>query len=242
MSDTSYYDAYWTADGFQPTGGAFPEVRQFVGEHVQPGEPWLDFGCGDGRTSGLCLVEHGADYTGVDVSQSAIGLARAAGLNAQLLSDRDPVLPFPDESFAGAVAVEVLEHLFEPQVGARELVRVLRPGGVLFVTLPNIAYWRRRLELLCLGRFDPIGDDLSIEQPWRDPHIRFFTPKTLRRMLECEGFSQVHVGGHSGALLADLPKVGPRFVGRKSVAYAAAERRAPTLLGKRLHAIAVKPA
>jgi SAM-dependent methyltransferase len=187
----------------------------------------------------LRLVERGADYTGVDVSQTAVEQARAAGLNAQVIEDAG-ALPFANDTFAGAVAVEVLEHLFEPQVAAREILRVLEPGGVLFITLPNVAYWRRRLELLILGRFDPIGDDLSMEQPWRDPHIRFFTPKTLRRMLELVGFVDVSVGGHSGAFLADLPKVGARLEGRKSRAYARAERAAPSLMGKRLNAVAYK--
>jgi 2-polyprenyl-6-hydroxyphenyl methylase/3-demethylubiquinone-9 3-methyltransferase len=233
---STYYETYWTAEGFQPTGGTFPELRDFIERTAQPGQRWLDVGCGDGRTSGLALTSAGTDYTGVDVSSTAVEQARALGLHAETITDA-AVLPFEDGTFDGAVMIEVLEHLFAPHDAARELLRVLKPGGTLYATMPNAAYWRRRVELLC-GRFDPIGDDLSVEQPWRDPHIRFFTPKTLRRMLTMAGFRDVRVGGHSGAWLADMPKVGHRLNGRHSALYGVAQGKAPSLLGKRLHVTA----
>jgi len=240
MGVNTYYDRYWTADGFNPTGrGPFPELEAVLERHARPGDAWLDVGCGDGRTSGVWLNEHGCLYQGVDVSETAVAQAREIGLEAQVVPDAGE-LPFADETFSGVLAVEVLEHLFEPQSAVAEFLRVLRPGGVLFVSLPNVAYWRRRLELLLLGRFDPLGDDLSIEQPWRDPHIRFFTPKTLERMLTSAGF-EVDVRGHAGAFLADTPKVGRVLNGRSSPLYRWAERRMPSLLGRRLHAVALKP-
>jgi SAM-dependent methyltransferase len=238
-SEAAYYDRYWTDDGFNPTGtGPFPELRQTLERYARPGEGWLDVGCGDGRTAGLWLRDRACDYVGVDLSSTAVAKARADGLEAQVIGDASE-LPFEDGSFAGVLAVEVLEHLFEPQLAAAEFHRVLRPGGILFVSLPNIAYWRRRLELLLLGRHDGLGDDLSIEQPWRDPHIRFFTPTTLERMLREAGF-RADVHGYAGAFLADLPKVGRVLNGRRSRAYAWAEERRPNLLGRRIYAVATK--
>jgi methionine biosynthesis protein MetW len=240
MSTSSYYDRYWTVDGFNPVRqGPFPELRAFLEEHASRGDSWLDMGCGDGGTSGLWLHERGCRYIGVDISPSAVDQAQGRGLDARVVEDTTE-LPFEDETFDGAVAVEVLEHVLEPHLMAQELCRVLKPGGVLFVTLPNVAYWRRRLELLLLGRFDPLGDDLSIEQPWRDPHIRFFTPKTLHRMLTQAGY-EADVHGYAGAFLADTPKVGRVLHGRRSPLYAWAEARLPNLLGRRIYAVAVKP-
>jgi hypothetical protein len=93
---------------------------------------------------------------------------------------------------------------------------------------------------LLVGRFDPLGDDLSVEQPWRDPHIRFFSPTTLERMLRSELF-EPEVHGYAGGFLADMPKLGHRyFWGRSSAAYRRAERRLPNLLGRRIYAVAVK--
>lgn len=117
----------------------------------------------------------------------------------------------------------------------------MKPGGVLFVSLPNVAYWRRRMELLLLGRFDPMGDDLSMQEPWRDPHIRFFTPSTMKRMLTAAGY-EAEVHGYAGAFLADLPNVGRFFSARQSPLYRWAQTRIPNLLGRRIYAVAVKPA
>jgi SAM-dependent methyltransferase len=240
MSVKAYYDHYWTAEGFNPTRSEpFPELRGVLQAHARAGEPWLDVGCGDGGTAGVWLSGRGCAYVGADVSATAVQQARSRGLDARVIDDAAE-LPFGDDTFAGVLAVELLEHLFEPQQAAEEFRRVLRPGGLLFVSLPNVAYWRRRLELLLIGRFDPLGDDRSIEEPWRDPHIRFFTPKTLHRMLTRAGFhAEVH--GYAGAFLADIPKVGRVLNGRSSSLYALAQTRRPALLGRRIFAVAVKP-
>jgi ubiquinone/menaquinone biosynthesis C-methylase UbiE len=241
VSTRAYYDQYWTPDGFNPTGaGPFPELKAILEAHARPDDAWLDVGCGDGRTSGVWLAGRGCRYVGADISATAVEQARSLGLEAHVVSDAGE-LPFEDESFSGVLAIEVLEHLFEPLEAAREFRRVLKPGGMLVMTMPNVAYWRRRLELLLLGRFDPLGDDLSIEQPWRDPHIRFFSPKTLGRMLAAAGF-EADVRGYAGAFLADMPKVGRVLNGRSSAPYRWAQRRMPNLLGRRIFAVAVKPA
>ncbi len=91
------------------------------------------------------------------------------------------------------------------QLVAAEIFRVLRPGGVLLATVPNVAYRRGRAELALLGRFDPYGDDRSVVQPWRDPHIRFFTIGSLRRILQMTGDSPITISGHGGMLLSDIP-------------------------------------
>jgi ubiquinone/menaquinone biosynthesis C-methylase UbiE len=236
-----YYDEYWRDEGFQPTGHPFPELGAFLETNAATGTNWLDVGCGDGRTAGLLLRERGCGYTGVDISKPAIEQAREQGLDARLIEDA-AVLPFSDNSFDGVLAVEIFEHLFEPQRAAAEMLRVLKSGGVLFATLPNVAYWRRRLELLLLGRFDPLGDDRSIAEPWRDPHIRFFSPRTLGQMLRSEGFSDVQCRGYGGGWLTDFPKIGHRLLnGRASPLYRLAERTMPNLLGRRVLATAVKP-
>jgi SAM-dependent methyltransferase len=240
MGVGTYYDRYWTEEGFNPTGqGPFPELEGVLETHARAGERWLDVGCGDGRTAGTWLARRGCEYVGVDLSATAVERAREAGLDARVIDDASE-LPFEDATFAGVIAVEVLEHVFEPQRAVAEFRRVLQPGGVLFISLPNVAYWRRRLELLLVGRFDPMGDDLSVEQPWRDPHIRFFSPETLTRLLHSEGLT-AEVHGYAGGFLADLPKVGHRFFwGRSSRAYRWAEKRMPNFLGRRIYAVATE--
>ncbi len=235
-----YYETYWSDAGYYPRGGLAPEVRRLLDEQVPPHARCLDVGCGDGRTAGLYLRERGCEYVGVDISANAVRDANAIGLDARQIEDA-AALPFADGTFDVALAIEALEHMFQPQRAVGEILRVLRPGGILLATVPNVAYWRRRADLALLGRWNPFGDDLSVSQPWRDPHIRFFSPRTLSGMLVASGYRPVLTGGHGGAFLRDLPALRRLANGTASRPYRFAESLLPALLSARTHAVARKP-
>jgi methionine biosynthesis protein MetW len=242
VNSREYYEGYWSPASINLELATFPELQTLLAAHISRTARCLDLGCGDGATCGVFLKANTAEYVGVDISEAAVERARARGLDARRIDDATR-LPFPDHSFDAVVSVEVLEHLFLPQPVAREVLRVLKPGGTFFVTVPNVAYWRRRLELAA-GRWNPAGDGLSIPQPWRDPHIRFFTRSRLRDMLLGAGFARVEVGGHWGTFLRDTPVVARFFIGsprRSSPIYQAVQRALPSFFGMRLHAVAVAP-
>jgi ubiquinone/menaquinone biosynthesis C-methylase UbiE len=240
LSVGNYYEKYWTEAGFNPKNATWPELARIYAANINSGFECIDVGCGDGNVSGRWLTAHGCKYIGVDISQQAIKQAESNGFNARQIGDASD-LPFEESSFDAAVCIEVIEHLFQPLDAMIEIHRVLRTGGVLVVTTPNIAYWRRRVDLAVLGRWNPLGDMLSVDQPWRDPHIRFFNPGVLRRMLRAAGFQDVRVGAHGGTVVGDLPWIGKRMHGLPRIgAYRAAERVAPALFGYRLHGIAKK--
>src|SRR5208282_4172084 len=244
MDPASYYEQYWSQSGFHPQRKINPGLVKLFTTHIPPGFKLIDVGCGNSSVCGQWFRLRGCDYLGVDVSGHAVAEAQAAGLNVCKIDDAAH-LPYPDETFDAAVCLEVLEHLFEPQIAAQELFRVLKPGSVLIATVPNAAYWRRRLELL-FGCWNPLGDDLSIEQPWRDPHIRFFTRSKLKAMLQSVGFKPTEVGGHSSeyATLVDYARGLRRlfFAIHSSQIYRLFERQFPALLAFRIHAVAFKPA
>jgi methionine biosynthesis protein MetW len=191
VASATYYDTYWAEQ--RALTGLYPELRELLAENVRADHRCLDLGCGNGRTAGDYLAERTAGYVGVDVSSEAVGEAQARGLDARTIDDPTR-LPFADGSFDLVTCLEVLEHLVDPAGTVREAKRVLAPRGRLVVTVPNIAYWRRRLDFALIGRWNPMGDGLSVEQPWRDPHLRFFTLGTLRRMLE-QGCWSTRPGG-----------------------------------------------
>jgi methionine biosynthesis protein MetW len=194
LSPGDYYDTYWNTEGVATRPS--PGLMRLFERHVSPDNRCLDVGCGDGGTSGVWLNERVAGYVGVDISESAIRMASERGLDVRLIADAAE-LPFPDGSFDLVVCTEVLEHLFEPQRALGEIRRVLRPGGQMIVTVPNLAHWRNRLDLAVLGRWNPRGDHLSPVEPWRDPHVRFFTLGALVKLTEQSGFEVVERGGHT---------------------------------------------
>jgi SAM-dependent methyltransferase len=235
-----YYDRYWSPDGFAPTAHqADWKLRELFEAVVTSSRDTLDIGCGDASKSGTWLAAHARSYIGVDVSPAAVDLARAHGFDAYTVADAAE-LPFDDARFDVIVICEVLEHLFDPLSAARAALRVLRPGGDLLVTVPNIAHWRCRADLAMLGRWHPGGDDLSVAEPWRDPHVRFFTPRTMRSFLLAAGFAPIAVGGYIpfGGVLGRLP--GARLLSRTDAEPGALTRAivdaAPSALGTHIYA------
>ena len=230
-----YYDTYWAASVI-PHYEPGDVLTDLIDAAIKPGSRCLDVGCGPGQTYAQLIRERQAEYVGVDVSEVAVEMARANGLRAERIEDAS-TLPFEDNSFDVTICIEVLEHLFSPGGAAAEIRRVLRPGGRLIASTPNAAYWRLRANLL-FGVWNPLGDQLSLEQPWRDPHIRFFTPSIMQRMLEQAEFSKVEVGAHGGCFLDHLTSkptsFGTSWLYRRAVHYC------PSLLGLTIHAVAVK--
>jgi methionine biosynthesis protein MetW len=190
----AYYDTYWETEGV--TTRPPPELLRLFERDISSDDRCLDVGCGDGGTSGVWLNEHAGSYVGVDISDRALRKASERGLDVHRISDAAE-LPFPDHSFDLAVCTEVLEHLFEPQLALTEIHRVLRLGGRLIVTVPNLAHWRSRVDLALFGRWNPRGDHLSSAEPWRDPHVRFFTLTSLADLTEQSGFELLEKGGHT---------------------------------------------
>lgn len=235
-----YYEKYWSPEGFSPTDKALPKTLQVLFErYVQAAHRTIDVGCGDGSKSGGWLNRHAAGYTGFDVSSHAVELARVRGLEAQLIDDAS-ALPLADGSVDVAVCSEVLEHLFDPLAAVREMRRVLRGGGTMIVTVPNIVNWRSRLDFAILGRWHPGGDELSVSQAWRDPHIRFFTSRSLPALLREAGLDIVEVGGVQDVSVAYRLPVVRRWVGedRAGRPTRLLTRVAPGLWANHLYAVA----
>jgi len=106
-------------------------------------------------------------------------------------ADLNATLPFASGSFDAVVSAEVLEHLENPHHLAREFARIVRPGGTLVVTTPNVLQVYSRIHLLLLGTFD-FFDALSEnrEEAFRGQkgHINPVGFPELRYALERAGF------------------------------------------------------
>ncbi len=145
------YDNEW--NGWKADQAVFAGVRRYeqiarLIAQVNPGRI-LDVGCGDGRLA-RAIKRHcpGAIVRGCDVSEAA--LARCEGIDRRYAVDLNRErLPEPDGCFDAVIASEVIEHLVDPDAVVPELARVLRAGGTLLATVPNVAFWRYRLAAVC---------------------------------------------------------------------------------------------
>jgi len=201
-----YYEKYWQ-DGladWSPIGIAIsPFEQKLLVRWLRHGASVLDFGCGDGSHAAAFVQSRQCAYTGVDVSGHAVALCQAKGLEATRYST-DAALPFNSASFDNVLSFEVFEHLFDPEAALREILRVLIPQGSLIGSVPNAVCIADRA-LMISGRFSPGGSPAtSLKAPWKDPHIRFFSNRTLLALLDHAGFRECRVFGTEFSLI-DLP-------------------------------------
>jgi len=126
----------------------------------------------------------------VDREPALVAAARERGIDARHCDFGQMLLPWPDGAFDAVVLAEVIEHVLDTDHMLTEIVRVLRSGGALVVTTPNLASLENRARLL-LGRY-PMWMDIRVEGTG---HVRYYTPRMLRAHLRRHGFRvEQHVG------------------------------------------------
>lgn len=127
----------------------------------------LDAGCGMGGF--LPHLARLGEAAGMDPSPDAVAEARRqSGADVRVGSLPDDV-PFAPESFDAITLLDVLEHIDDDVAAARRVASLLRPGGLLFLTVPAYPFlWSRHDEL--------------------NEHKRRYRPDPLRRVLAAAGF------------------------------------------------------
>ena len=142
----------------------------------------LDLGCGTGRHV-VYLAKKGFSVFGLDHSPEAIRASlewlSVENLEADLRAhDMTTRLPFEDDFFDAVVSIQVLHHAVIATIKqiVREVTRVLKPGGFLFVTVPTMKNQGNAFEQVEKSTFVPLdGPEMGL------PH-HYFTPKELREL------------------------------------------------------------
>ena len=154
---------------------------------VRPGERVLDMGCGAGRHA-FELYRRGADVVALD--QNTSDLAEVAvmfeamaaegqvptGSSAATVEGDALALPFDDGEFDRIIAAEILEHIPDDRTAMEELFRVLKPGGVLAVTVPR--WFAEKVNWALSDAYHEVEGG----------HVRIYKESELRGRLEDVGF------------------------------------------------------
>lgn len=161
------------------------QVRLDLLERIDPtAKSILEFGCGEGGLGEALKQRQPCRVVGVELDPSAARIAERR-LDAVHQGDVRDVIARLDEKFDFVVGGDILEHIDDPWVFLEGLRNVVRPGGQLLLSLPNVSAWPIVADLL-QGRFDYVYMGILCAG-----HIRFFTKQTVRDMLEISGWTEV---------------------------------------------------
>jgi 2-polyprenyl-3-methyl-5-hydroxy-6-metoxy-1,4-benzoquinol methylase len=147
--------------------------------HLATARPrYLDVGCSTGFVV-EAAHEAGWEAIGIDLNPSAIEFGRTRGLDLHTVALEDAA--FPDASFDAVSLFDVLEHLLDPVRTLHACTRLLRPGGILFLYVPNYDSASRLL----------MGKDAHFI--WPTHHLNYYTPVTIRDLMARQGLDTVYV-------------------------------------------------
>ena len=179
-------DYGWQAEAPESSNIINPAIRKLVAAGDPRPRDVLDVGCGNGALAKE-LHDDGFHVVGVDGDAGGIELARRhfSGPRYEVATfESDPagIAATPDGRFDYVVSTEVVEHLYSPQELARFCFEALRPGGRLAMSTPYHGY----LKNLALSLTDKWDHHHTVN--WHGGHIKFWSAKTLTKLLTDAGF------------------------------------------------------
>jgi len=162
------------------------ETIDFTTLRLEDGERILDLGCGEGRHCITAYLLKNVDAVGVDLSHRDVSTTAARfadffdpdapSKSLQLSVTHGQALPFANASFDKVICSEVLEHIPDYPAVLQEITRVLKPGGVLGISVP---------------RFFPEWVCWQLSDEYHEVeggHVRIFNASHLREDIESLGF------------------------------------------------------
>jgi len=170
LADRSqWFPAEWPDDSAAGTPAVDPDRSSPRG---------FELGCAAGAYLGQ-LRARGWQVCGVEPGERPAAAARAAGLD--VATGTLDSQPQPEQSFDFAASWMVIEHVPDPRATLTQMFQLLRPGGVLAISVPNAGCWEPRF-------FGSAWDAWDLPR-----HLHHFSPTSIRRLLTECGFTHVQI-------------------------------------------------
>ncbi len=199
--------AFYDLDGvFDPSRGNPADAHWRIVNMVPPGSRVLEVGCSTGYLSAYLESEKGCQVTGVEINPQAASVAIARCTRVVIGNIEDPdVLGAVRGEYDVLLLAAVLEHLVRPERTLEKLVGFLSDSGVAVISLPNVAHWSVRLNLL-RGRFE--YQDYGVMDR---THLHFYTMQSAISMIENCGLVVKDIEIAGSAIQNLIERIGRRL-------------------------------
>ncbi len=176
---------YSDSSATQANAELWPALEKIVRSRQWGERRAFDLGCGNGAT-GNFLSTLGFEVTGVDLSESGIEIAQRAFPRVKTsIGNVYDNLAGQYGAFPLVISLEVVEHCFDPHSFAKTFISLIAPGGIGVLSTPYHGYLKN-VALALSGKMD--GHFTAL---WPNGHIKFFSVKTLDKLLREAGASDI---------------------------------------------------
>jgi SAM-dependent methyltransferase len=182
----------------------------------------LDVACGSCWTTSL-FEKNSVKLYGIDECDNALEIAKSKNYIAKKVDLNEEKIPYEADFFDLALCIDIIEHTIYPENILQEVKRVLRKGGHVIVSVPNIASWFNRL-LLLFGFYPWSVESTGIMELGdvfyhaTSGHMRTYTKKSINSLLRRLGFeisacvgTSISIGQAYEKFYKDNIKVGAEF-------------------------------
>ena len=152
---------------------------------------FVDLGCGSGKHMKYCAYVYGKAL-GVDIKGARLNPADLAdGSWRFIFADMNQGLPIADNVAGMVYSSQVIEHLADPVLYAKEIYRILKPHGSAIILTPNVRYIKHLWHLVVRGYGPRTGCADKCDGEWDNGHIHYFTHRDMTEIFKQAGFNNV---------------------------------------------------
>jgi len=191
MNKENFYNSI--ADDFDSIMNMYDTNRRievifddFLGKENLKDKSLLDAGCGTGLFTRRA-IERNAKVTSIDIAPKLVELTKKKNPDTNAIEASLLNLPFENDTFDYVISSDVIEHTTNPYDATKELIRVLKPGGKICITVPNRTFWFFSVKIANLLK---IRDYQGYEN-W--VHYNEFRKFLIQNNIEIDNYKGIHL-------------------------------------------------